>query len=260
MLDLKKVNEELTTYVRPQTFPVAVKLLTSVDDMPAKTRLPRRDLGIDMATCQAISFARRYGWTLAVTKEDQSCPGGLLVAGFSKPNDYYVAGNLAEGMYCGSLEAGAAMEAALPKLPAGKYKAIVVGPVDRVSFDPDLIVMYGNPAQVMRLVQGALFDRGGYLPGYGQGRLDCAEILARTILTDECQWILPCTGDRMFALTADDEMCFTMPASKIEQVLEGLAGSHRQGIRYPVTSYLQWSAKFPPKYQKLHKMLMEQED
>lgn len=256
---IEKVGEELTTYVRPQTFPVAVKMLKDGEEIPPKTRQPQRDLGIKVATCQSIALARRYGWTLAVSKEDLSCAPGLLAIGFAKPNDFYAEGNIAKDMYCGTLEAGAAMEAAIPKFQPGLYKTIVLGPIDKVSFEPDLILMYGNSAQVMRLVQGALFKQGGTVKSEAQGRLDCADIVVRTMQTNECQYVLPCTGDRQFALTADDELCFTMPASKVEDVLEGLRESHKFGIRYPVPMNLQWTAKFPPKYNQLYQMLMEQQ-
>ena len=259
MLDLKKVNEELATYIRPHTFPVAVKLLKSGEEIPPKTRLPQRDLGIQVATCQAIAFARRHGWTLALNKAEHSCAPGLLALGFAKPNEFYSAGNIAKDMYCTTLEAGAAMEAAIPKFQPGQYETIVTGPIDRVSFEPDLILMYGNSAQVMRLVQGALFHRGGALKSEAQGRLDCADMIVRTMQTKECQWVLPCTGDRQMALTADDELCFTMPAERVEEVMEGVRETHRFGIRYPVPATLQWTAKFPPKYNQLYQMLTEQE-
>ena len=259
MLDLKKVNEELTTYVRPQTFPVAVKMLKSADEIPPKTRMPQRDLGFQVATCQSIAIARRFGWTLGLTKEEMSCAPGMLALGFAKTNEFYLQGNIAKDMYVGSLEAGAAMEAAIPRFAHGEYKAMVVGPIDRMTFEPALILMYGNSAQLMRLVQGALFKKGGTLKAEAQCRVDCAEIVVRTIQTKECQWVLPCTGDRQFALTADDELCFTMPAERVEEVMEGLAGSHKFGIRYPVPMNLQWTAKFPPKYNQLYEMLQQQD-
>lgn len=259
MLDLKTVNAELTTYIRPQTFPVAVKMLRSIEEAPPKTRLPH-DLGIKVATCQAIAFARRYGWTMALSREEHSCAPGMIALGFAKSNEFYAEGNIAKDMYCGTLEAGAAMETAVPKFEPGRYGAVVFAPLERASFEPDLLLVYGNSAQVMRLVHGALFHRGGTLKAEAMGRLDCADIVVRTVQTNECQWVLPCTGDRMFALTADDELCFTMPPSRVEEVLEGVRETHRFGLRYPVPINLQWTAKFPPKYEQLHGMLMEDED
>jgi uncharacterized protein (DUF169 family) len=112
-----------------------------------------------------------------------------------------------------------------------------------------VVVVFGNSAQVMRLVQAALYKRGGYLTSSFSGRLDCADIVVKTIQTDECQVILPCTGDRMFGQTQDEEMAFSLPASKVDEVMAGLEATHKGGIRYPVTTFMNYTAKFPAKYE-----------
>ena len=71
----------------------------------------------------------------------------------------------------------------------------------------------------------------------------------REFETDECQVILPCTGDRMFGQTQDDEMAFSIPASKLDEVMEGLQSTHKNGIRYPVPTFMNYTAKFPAKYE-----------
>jgi len=63
-----------------------------------------------------------------------------------------------------------------------------------------------------------------------------------------CQVIFPCYGDRIFAQTEDYEMAFTIPYSRISEVLEGLEGTQKGGIRYPVPSFLRYEGKFPEKY------------
>ena len=72
-LDLAEVNEVLQFYIRPQTFPVAVKMCESSEDLPENTKRPKKDLGSAVAVCQGISLARRYGWTIAIGQEDESC-------------------------------------------------------------------------------------------------------------------------------------------------------------------------------------------
>jgi uncharacterized protein (DUF169 family) len=39
MADLKEVEQVLNTYIRPLTFPLAVKMLKSKDEIPEKTRV-----------------------------------------------------------------------------------------------------------------------------------------------------------------------------------------------------------------------------
>ena len=61
----------------------------------------------------------------------------------------------------------------------------------------------------MRLLQAALWQKGGYLTSRFSGRLDCADIVVETMQTGKPQIILPCYGDRIFAQTEDSEMAFS---------------------------------------------------
>ena len=78
MVDLKRVNDVFNANLRPQSFPVAVKLCVSESELPEKVRIPQRDLGLTISLCHAVAMARRYGWTMAVDRY-QSC----YVAGIS---------------------------------------------------------------------------------------------------------------------------------------------------------------------------------
>jgi uncharacterized protein (DUF169 family) len=70
----------------------------------------------------------------------------------------------------------------------------------------------------------------------------------------EPQVILPCYGDRIFGMTADDEMAFTFPFAMAEEVVEGLEKTHAGGVRYPVPIYLRYQADYPKSYQELEKL------
>ncbi len=253
MSDLKKLDETLNQHIHPETFPLAIKMAKRGEALPDKVKRPVKDLGVEVATCQGFSLARRYGWSLAIFGEDISCPLTKVAFGFKPATEYYLEGNAAAGMYTQTKEIGARTEAEVPKLPYGKYKYIFVAPIRRANFDPDLFLIYGNPAQIMRLMTAYLYKRGGYLHSRFSGRLDCADMVIETFLTDECQVILPCYGDRIFGLTQDDEMAFTVPKSKVSMVQEGLAGTYKGGIRYPIPAYLQFEGKFPDSYTKVEK-------
>ena len=85
---------------------------------PPRTRTPG-DVGSHFATCQTINIVRRYGWSIGLAAEHHSCPLGLVALGF-KPNvEYLQEGHACMGMYTESLEAGARMEAAVPKFEVG---------------------------------------------------------------------------------------------------------------------------------------------
>ena len=65
-MDAKTFAKEIETHVRPATFPVAAKLFTADEPLPPKAKRPFRDMKIQIAICQAVAMARRYGWTIAV--------------------------------------------------------------------------------------------------------------------------------------------------------------------------------------------------
>ena len=69
---------------------------------------------------------------------------------------------------------GAAFEAALRRLEYGETSAVVAGPLSRIAFEPETAVVYGNSAQVPRLVNAALYERGGSFKAEFTGRGDCS--------------------------------------------------------------------------------------
>jgi uncharacterized protein (DUF169 family) len=259
MADLKELYHALQEYVRPQHVPLAVKMAKTPEEVPPRLRHPAKDMGFQSAICQAISIARRYGWALALTKEDLSCPLAKVVFGFEKEVPYYTEGLACAEMYTESAAAGAVTEAQQPKFPYGAYHGILVAPLIRADFAPDVVVVYGNSAQVMRLVTAALYRRGGRITSSFSGRIDCADIIIQTMHTQDCQVILPCYGDRIFAQTEDHEMAFTIPQVRISDVIEGLKGTHKGGVRYPIPAFLRYQAVFPEKYMKMEELWREEE-
>ncbi|TMQ17251.1 MAG: hypothetical protein E6K82_21540 [Candidatus Rokuibacteriota bacterium] len=254
MTDAKTAEHELQTYLRPQTFPVAIRMLKPGEPIPDRAKRPARDFKKLSMNCQVIDMARRYGWTIALTREDHICSLGIAALGFEKPTHLHTSGTLCEGMYTETKEAGQRSEAASDRFGVGEYATLLVAPLDRATFEPHLVCVYGNPAQVMRLVQGALWKRGGKLPSGFSGRIVCSDIIVTTMLTGEPQVIMPCSGDRIFGQTQDHEMAFTIPWTRIDEVLEGLRGTHDGGIRYPITQFMEYEAKLPPKYMEANRL------
>ncbi len=254
MIDPKAADQALQQYIRPQTFPVAIRMLRPGEPIPDKAKRPARDFKKLSMNCQVIDMVRRYGWMIALTREDHICSLGITALGFDKPTHLYDSGTLCEGMYTETAEAGQRSEAAVDKLAYGEYYCLLVCPLDRATFEPHLVVVYANPAQVMRLTQAALWKRGGKLTSSFGGRISCSETIVTTMKTGEPQVILPCSGDRIFGQTQDHEMAFTIPWHKMEEIIEGLEGTHKGGIRYPITQFMEYEAKMPPKYMEVNKL------
>ncbi len=251
-----QVNTEIEQHVRPQTFPLGIRMLRAGEALPDKVRTPS-EMGIKVAICQTFSIARRYGWALAVGRDDLSCPLAKTAFGFEPVLPYYAEGNLACGMYVESPEAAARTEAEVPKFALGEYERILVAPLGRATFEPAVGLMYGNSAQVMRLVAAALYRRGGRLRSSFSARLDCADAVIETMHSGEPQVILPCYGDRVFGQTEDHEMAFAFPWVLADELVDGLRGTQRGGVRYPIPAYLRYTGEFPEKYRRLDAMWQE---
>ncbi len=250
-----QIHHALSFYIRPSTFPVGVVPLPKLADGPAdlvkKARMPMRDMGHTITVCMGVGMARRYGWTMLVRREDNACPLGGIAMGFEPAKEKFWDGSLFAEYTGRPREAVARYAGETKRFDFGTYEGILVAPLHAGEFEPELTIIYGDSAQVMRLVQAALFYRGGHLHSQASGGLDCSDLIVQTLQVDDCQFILPCNGDRVFGMAQDHEMAFTMPRSKADEVLKGLEATHQAGQRYPVPTFMRFEPKMPPAYQKL---------
>lgn len=256
---LNALDGAIARYVRTDTFPLGIRMLASGEPVPEGVRVPSKNFNENWIVCQSIGVARRYGWSLAVGRDDVICPLSAIAFGFHKPNDAYLKGFAASGMYCETDEAAARLEAETWRFEPGSYDHVCVAPLGRANFEPHIVAVYGNSAQVMRLVNAMLYKRGGRIESTTGGRLDCAEIVIQTMQTNAPKVILPCNGDRVFGMAQDTEMVFALPWGHVDELLEGLEGTQKGGVRYPIPVSMRGTVTMPKHYQELLHMLEEQD-
>jgi uncharacterized protein (DUF169 family) len=138
------------------------------------------------------------------------------------------------------------------RLSNDEYSALLLAPLGRTAVEPDSVVIYGNPAQVMRLVQAWVYRSGERVPGHFGGKVECSEYLVAPFKTGAPRVAIPGMGDRIFSMTQDDEMVFGLPGKGLAALVQGLreAGS-KIGARYPVTFYQNFQPEFPKPYKAL---------
>jgi uncharacterized protein (DUF169 family) len=252
---LKQLDEAIGRHVRPDSYPLAIRMLKPGEPVPEGLRVPSQSLGENWIVCQSIGVARRYGWGIAVGKQDVICPLSAIAFGFRKPNDEYLKGFASVGMYCEDEAAATKLEADVWSFEPGSYDYVCVAPLSRTTFEPHIVAVYANSAQVMRLVNAALYTRGGRIESTTGGRLDCAEIVIQTMKTAAPKVIIPCNGDRVFGMAQDTEMVFACPWDFVDELLAGLEGTHKGGVRYPIPVAMRGTVTMPKHYQELLKML-----
>lgn len=250
MIKFTEINEKLNQYLRLSTFPVAVRVLEAGEEI-ISDGMVQKSRGMPMPVCQGISLSRRYGWKVLLRAEDMSCPFGAITLGFVPPKPEFLSGSIEAPYWVGTKEARAKIARNMPKLECGKYRSIISAPLAMAEFDPHLVIIYGNPAQMMRLVQSSIYLTGEPVVSSSYGAVGCSSYISKTILTAECQFILSGAGDRIFAATQDDEACFSIPMSRMERVLKGLEETHRGGMRYPTPTNLKSQVELPDTYRNL---------
>ena len=223
----------LKTYCQPHTLPVGIKLAAAGEKIQQRAKFPLKDIGNRLAVCQGMTIARTIGWTIVFQKEDHACPLGSVILGHIKPNTF-LEGKIS-GYYQDNPDCSRIMEAAFTRLPYDTSTQVWLSPLNKCEFEPDLAVVYGNPAQMITLVTAANFRHGPGIKSSSSGRGGCSTWIAGVSQSGECTYMLPGVGERVFGGTQDHEMSFAIPFAKFGQVIEGLEYIRKQGaFRYPV--------------------------
>lgn len=262
MADLKQVQAAWEQYLKPQTFPLAIRMCASEGELPEKTRIPQKDMGFNISLCHAVTMARRYGWAIAVDKY-QTCYIAGISLGFLPVLPDVADGSLQAslGLWGMTKEQAAASIQNLPKFEYGRYKYALIAPLHRCNFEPHLILTYGSPAQIWVLLSA-------YLMGTGKPNVQtalaagagCTTYITRTIQTDEAQFAIVGTGERIIGHPQDHECAFSIPMSKVEKTIQGLQAGYQTGVfRYPVPSFMRYPSQHPPGYDKVRSHLLGEE-
>jgi uncharacterized protein (DUF169 family) len=244
--------------LRLKTFPVAAGFLKKKADLPEKTRRPSVALGKRIAVCQGVTMARSYGWTVGIAKEDVICVPAGIVFGFSDFSDQpaSLAGLFHEINFSSTQDLGLKEASSMSRFENGEIEAIVLAPLEKASFDPDTVVIYGNPAQMMRLVQAWSYMTGQRVSGEFGGKVECDEYLIAPFKKQTARVVIPGNGERIFAATQDDEMAFAVAGKYFLELTRGLKGAGKAvGARYPVTPYQNFQPEFPSAHKELGKKL-----
>lgn len=238
-------GKKLREFVNPSTFPVAIAFLKKEGLIPDRARRPLRDLGTKMAPCQGAAMTRRYGWTVAFGREDVGCAIATHTYGWERLADGQGAINFLTRMnYVSDEKAAAKALANFRLLEMGENFTVVYSPLERTKVEPDVILVYADPAQTMRLIHGATHHTGIPLTSSFSGRASsCTEGVIGAHLDHEPKVVVPGNGDRIWGACQDHEMVVAIPAARLAELVEGLERTHQKGIRYPIPTYLNFEPK-----------------
>jgi len=252
-MDCPDAARELKGALRLRTEPLGVAFLPEAAVLPDKTRRPSQAFGKKVTICQGVTMARVYGWAVGLTPEDLICVPAMLAFGLAPEPDpaQELTSLLCEVGFHPEEQSARQEVDSLSRFAPQEIGALYLAPLDRLAREPDVVVVYGNPAQLMRLIQGAAFGLGERAHGDFGGKIECSSYLIGPHKTGQVRVVIPGAGDRIFSMTQDDELVVSFPARSLAAILHGMSEAGKKiGARYPVTFYQNFQPEFPQPYQE----------
>lgn len=250
MLELNKKRQELMDKLVGLRYPaVALKMIEREEDVPAEAVRPMKDWGKHIALCQAFAFARRQGKTIYMVKEDHWCWNPILTYGMISKElgkEGFRAMNRAMGAPEDSSDG---FVESFPYLPHGKYTGILVAPLDKADFEPDVTMIYCKNDQ-LRVFLMALNSQTNSLLDSSFAPIDsCTYAVLPSILEGKYRITLPDPGEFERALTAEDDIIFSIPHVKEEEFYRGVEGQLAfGGVRNSFYMNMKEDFPLPPIY------------
>lgn len=221
----------LQEFLKLKIPPVAVKLLEKTGEMPPDAVKPEEPVTV----CGVLMRAVKFEQVVSATAEDISCWLGRWRMGFErvfeKGFDRYV------GRYFPSGERTREVMYSIPRLPYGKFSALIAAPLKMSILEPDVIIFFCNPAQALILTHAYMRGGGKKINTSISGHCGvCGECIAQPYLTDEPSISVGCRGSRAFALIADDELIFSIPFGNLNYAIDGI-NFFKKMVKEPIISY-----------------------
>ena len=231
MTDWAELTREMERLLRLSTYPVAYKRLEKAEELE---KIPKvRQFDRNFTFCQLPTLVRRGGWTIGVTRNNfnERCARIHGLAATTEEEISLEADCFATAWFATVEEARKQM-AVYPLIPPGE--ALVLAPLASGKFEPDVILVYGNPAQLMLLMNALQFKDYERFQFFFIGEGACADGLAQCYTSGKPALAIPCFGERRFGGVSEDEMVLALPPGMMGKAVEGLQALWSRGLRFPI--------------------------
>jgi dephospho-CoA kinase len=251
----ERIVRRLELLMRLKSFPVALKMLKKREELDriAFMRKPNRK----MTLCQLITLVRNSDWTVGAEADDLQSPVCGSIIGLNDTPEYHTDGTFRSIVWVKKKEEAKKYEASIQRLPLGQYEAVALAPLVYNPFEPDLVLIYANPAQMMLLINSLQVEDYEVLNFYCVGESSCSDAIARCTLTGKPSLTIPCFGERRYGHAQDDELVMAVPARMMDKALRGMETLYRRGVRYPISlagAEQDLSSAFPGAYDEVNQL------
>jgi len=113
--------------------------------------------------------------------------------------------------------------------------AITVSPLAKEAIEPEVVLIFGNPAQVMMILCGLQKEKYERYSFSFIGEGACSDSLAQCYVRGKPSVGIPCYGERAIGQVADDELVVALPPAEVSKAISGMQRLAAVGLRYPIS-------------------------
>jgi len=227
-----EVGNDFKSSLRLRTEPIAFRRLEKAEELDKIRNVVRINRGFTF--CQVPFLVRVLGQTIGITKKDPIGDRCTRLHGLRSATEKSMQGEatLLSTTWFASPEEALKQQQETPRIPQGE--AIVVAPLTKEKFEPEVVLIYGNPAQIMMILCGMQKEKYERFQFFFIGEGACADSLAQCYVTGKPSLAIPCYGERAMGQVADEEIVIALPAGEMGRALAGMKKLAQIGFRYPI--------------------------
>jgi uncharacterized protein (DUF169 family) len=231
-----EIDKELKELLRLRTDPIVYRRLEKEGDLTGIKdvfRVPQA-----ATFCQVFYMARALKLTVGITRSDKVGERCMRIHGTlpATEESMRAEAQMFSTTWFKNPEEAYQQQLDTYRIPPGE--AVVMAPLSMAGFEPGVVVIFGNPAQLMLLMCGMQKEKYERFNFTFTGEGACADSLARCYVTGKPSLAIPYYGERSMGQVADDELVIAMPPNEIERAISGMKALSRIafGFRYPIAS------------------------
>ncbi|RJP21373.1 MAG: hypothetical protein C4520_10190 [Candidatus Abyssobacteria bacterium SURF_5] len=244
-------GKELEDLLRLKGKVVAYRKLEKAEELSAipNVHIPERTFTF----CQVPFMVRALGMTVGATENSPMLDRCMRLHGLKNPDADSMARESAmlSTTWFGSAEEAMEQQKDYKRIPAGG--AIAAAPLTDGKFEPDVVLIYGNPAQIMMIMCGLQKEKYEKFQFSFIGEGACADSLGQCYVDRKPALAIPCYGERALGQVADDEIVIALPPDKLAPALSGIRKLAKVRLSYPV-SYIGGLADVIPILSQIYTM------
>ncbi len=222
--DYRSAGRSLYDRLHLSSYPVAIKYLKDIHEIPDGSIRPS-SLGQKASVCQAYTYARRFGFSIAMIDEDNFCKAAtVMLRWVDIPLDDIIESQVRQGWHKDAAAERKRMEHQLDgigrdNLAKMKYTGFVCAPLMQTPVVPDTVLIYGNTQNITHIIHALCYEGKNFPTSSFDGFAEsCLKGGLIPFISGIPQVVIPGMGEHSFAGVHESEIAIGMPAKLVFDV------------------------------------------